>query len=155
MGNTLAVAWENSVTRIAEHPGELLSGSVGGAYYELPNVQIVAMAPDAQPRVSPLYPYPTLAESHRISPVSTSTEGRMLYDRIHAWPCGDTVIDQLAFARGRIERSLYTRAAAITIWNPSEDHGSDAPTCPTYLQFMVRPSDSGPRLQATAVVRSK
>lgn len=108
-----------------------------GVSFDIPGLTVWLENPsDLTPPAE--YIYPELIKDYRDRLFGDQRENSLLYQRLRNWQSSDqTQIDQLESVAQLLEVDENTRAAAFSLWQPSEDLGADFPVTPVGGAFRV------------------
>jgi len=148
---TLGDAWEQTIRELLYSSEQYIYSSTEGPCYEIASMVIEVTDPDSEPRVSPLYDFPSdLIENYAKLTSGRTTDVEAVYDRIHRWGTSRRPINQLEAVLRRLRDAPTTRTAIISIWDPSKDLDAAHPMTICTLAFHL----INHRLHLTVTMRS-
>lgn len=156
---SLGEAWRLSLDRLIKAPDtELATSDTAGDFLDWEGVTLVCPTPDRGPRVSSLYPFPTLVSEYerQLLPDEQDqfTDFATIANRIYQWPSPwDDTINQVHDATALLLRDAGSRRAIVQIWNPVEDANPNSEAAPiSHCQFYF--SVRAAKLNMTVMSRS-
>lgn len=150
-----AQAWERSLSAFLD--GELRlqdSGHIGGPFLELPNTILNIDFPLAEPRVSPVYAFPSTLYRFYAPDTSRFREATLVQARMQRWVGENAVVDQLDYVLKLLRRSVGSRRAVMALWNPATDPNEGEAIAPCMAQFRFVDNGRAKGLDLTLIVRS-
>jgi len=134
--DTCAAVWEKSISYLLKH-GEYVP-SIHGPVLECSNTALSIINPWNEPRISPLSPLFSKAESFGSSLRN--------HPRIANWDG----IDQIDYVIQTLRDDPLSRRAVVSVWNPPQDRLLENAQGVISLIFLIR----GDRLHLTSIFRT-